>query len=115
HHHGFHLKPLSSFWGEAQKEEKFRPNEDKMRLCGPRKSCIITGLTKNASEPIFGIGRKKKKQIRSAMHNLVVKKQIYDKYNTNESIEGWLNYLNIVDNKSHKQMANYWKKLKADR
>jgi hypothetical protein len=65
------------------------------------------------TEPKFGIGKKKKRKMRSIIHNLLAGKSIDSVYSSKESIQGWLNYLKGVDLPSYKNMTAYWKKLKA--
>ena len=94
------------------KSEHFKPNMDKLRVLGPRKRCSITGLVKNNSESKFGIGKKKKRQMRAVMHHFVFNLDKDDKYTSEASIMGWLNYLKSVDKESFDQMNDYWKRLK---
>ena len=93
------------------KSEHFKPNMNKLRVLGPRRRCSITGLVKNNSESKFGIGKKKKRQMRAVMHHFLFHLSKDKKYTNKESIIGWLNYLKGVDKGSFKQMDNYWNKL----
>lgn len=93
------------------KSEHFKPNMDKLRVLGPRKRCSITGLVKDSSESKFGIGRKKKRQMRAVIHHFLFNLSKDKKYLSEESILGWLNYLHTVDKRSHEQMNNYWNRL----
>ena len=93
------------------RSEHFRPNMDKLRVLGPRRRCSITGLVKNSSKAEFGIGKKKKRQMRAIMHHLVFKTDTDNRYKDEESIYGWLEYLNSVDRKSFDQMNLYLSKL----
>jgi retron-type reverse transcriptase len=92
--------------------EGFRINEPKTRFLGPRIQCRITGLVKDSSEPRFGIGRKKKTRMRAIMHNLITGKRRDPDYPSQEAIQGWLNFLKGVDEKSHSQMSKYWNQLR---
>ena len=94
------------------KSEHFKPNMDKLRVLGPRKRCSITGLIKNNSESKFGIGKKKKKQMRAVMHHFLFNLSKDNKYTNEASIMGWLNYLKSVDKESFNQMNDYWSRLK---
>jgi len=96
---------------EIIKTEHFEINMDKLRVLGPRRRCTITGLVKNNSDSKFGIGRKKKKKMRAIMHNYIFSLKKDDKYNSKESIVGWLNYLKNVDTESFNQMHKYWDQL----
>lgn len=93
--------------------EYFWPNASKIRLLGPRNQCRITGLVKNSSEPRFGIGRYKKIRMRAIMHNLVCGKRTDPDYPNALSINGWLNFLKGVDEKSYEQMSKYWERLQV--
>jgi len=92
--------------------EGFTINEPKTRFLGPRIQCRITGLVKNSSEPCFGIGRKKKVKMRAIMHNLLTRKKKDTDYPSEQSIEGCLNFLKGVDERSYAQMCKYWSNLK---
>jgi len=94
------------------KSEHFKLNMDKLRVLGPRKRCSITGLIKNNAEPKFGIGKKKKRQMRAVIHHFLFDLSKDNKYTNEASIMGWLNYLKSVDKGSFKQMNNYWNRLK---
>lgn len=93
------------------KTEHFELNLSKLRVLGPRRRCAITGLVKNSSQASFGIGKKKKRQMRAVMHHYLYKSDKDAKYFTDASIIGWLNYLKAVDNVSYEQMNTYWNKL----
>lgn len=93
------------------KTEHFEINMDKLRVLGPRRRCSITGLVKNNSDSKFGVGRKKKKRMRAIMHSFLFNLKKDDKYNSKESIIGWLNYLKNVDIESFNQMDRYWNQL----
>jgi hypothetical protein len=95
------------------KSEHFKINLNKFRVLGPRKSCIITGLIKNNSDSKFGIGRNKKRNMRSIMHHIVLKRPIQGKYRDEKSVIGWINYLKSVDTESFNQMNTYWGNLRA--
>ena len=91
--------------------ERFTVNTDKTKMVGPRRRCKITGLVKNTDEPRFGIGKWKKRQMRAIMHNLLVKGKRDQKYDSTESILGWLSFLKGVDKTSYEQMYRTWEIL----
>ncbi len=92
--------------------EGFTINEPKTRFLGPRIQCRITGLVKDSSEPRFSIGRKKKTRMRAIMHHLIIGKKRDPDYLNEEAIQGWLNFLKGVDERSHSQMFTYWNQLR---
>jgi len=93
------------------KSEDFRLNEDKLRVLGPRKRCLVTGLVKDNSESRFGIGRINKRHMRAVMHHCLFNLNRDEKYQNKQSVIGWLNYLKGVDEKSFEQMNRYWEQL----
>lgn len=93
------------------KTEHFKPNLNKLRMLGPGKRCAITGLVKHDTEERFGIGTKKKRQMRAIMHRYVFGSESDAKYNSAESIYGWIEYLRIVDKDSYEQMNVYLTKI----
>jgi hypothetical protein len=95
------------------KSEHFKINLKKLRVLGPRRRCSITGLVKNNSVSKFGIGRKKKRELRAIMHYIALKRTPTGKYRNEKSVIGWLNYLKSVDVESFGQMKKYWDCLKS--
>lgn len=91
--------------------EHFNLNMHKMRILGPGDRCEITGLIKNNDCNEFTIGKNKKRLLRAAMHQFIFPSKVHVKYNSESSINGWLNYLKGVDPKSFNQMSEYWRKL----
>ena len=83
----------------------------KLRLLGPGKKCSITGLIKHDSQGIFGVGSKKKRQMRAVMHHYVFKSDTDIKYSSEESLYGWIEYLRVVDQTAHSQMNQYLNKI----
>lgn len=94
------------------RSEHFKPNLEKLRVLGPRRRCSITGLVKNNSESKFGIGRRKKREMRAIMHHCLLNLSKDEKYCDAQSIAGWLNFLKGVDKDSFEQMDYYWNRLK---
>jgi retron-type reverse transcriptase len=95
--------------------EHFSLNRKKIRVMGPRRKCYITGLIKNNSGSSFGIGKKKKRDMRRIMHHHIYNKSIDKKYKNEQSILGWLGFLKSVDESSFNQMSKYWEELKSNR
>jgi hypothetical protein len=93
------------------KTEHFKPNLNKLRVLRPGKRCAITGLVKHDTEERFGIGMKKKRQMRAVIHRYVSGSKSDAKYNSAESIYGWIEYLRVVDKDSYEQMNAYLNKI----
>jgi RNA-directed DNA polymerase len=91
--------------------ENFKINYRKMRIAGPAKSKIITGLT--LYDDNFGIGRKKYKLLRSKIHHLTIEEE---QTNTKllSDVKGWLAYLKNVDILRYKQAKSYIKELQRN-
>lgn len=88
--------------------EGYNVNSSKTRFSGPKIKTEITGLVKNSSEPKFGIGKKKKNRMRSIIFNLIINNKIIDKkYNSIDSIMGWLAYVKHIDNDSYSYINKY--------
>ncbi len=101
---------MAKIFKKIIEDEKFIINEKKFKVMGPRTQCRITGLIKNSSDNTFGIGKKKKLQMRSVMYQ-ASKNNFFSDYCNINSIEGWLSYLKDVDENSYEQMSRYWKRL----
>jgi RNA-directed DNA polymerase len=93
------------------KTEHFTPNLSKLRVLGPGMRCAITGLVKHDTEELFGVGTKKKRQMRAVIHHYVSGSENDVKYSSEVSIYGWLEYLRFVDKASYEQMNNYLIKI----
>ena len=91
--------------------EHFVPNLSKLRLLGPGKRCVITGLVKHDTKEHFGIGCKKKRAMRAIIHHYVFKSDADIKYVDGDSINGWIEYLNVVDPSAYEQMNQYLHKI----
>ncbi len=88
--------------------ESFTPNIKKTHFMGPKIRCSITGLVKNSSEPIFGIGKTKKNKMRAVIFNSIVNnKFLITKYQTLDSIKGWLIYCRNIDENSYQYFRRY--------
>lgn len=93
------------------KTEHFTPNLNKLRVLGPGKRCAITGLVKHDTEERFSVGKKKKREMRAVMHHYIFDSESDAKYNSAESIYGWIEYLRVVDKNSYEQMNTYFNKI----
>lgn len=95
------------------KSEHFILNQDKIRIAGPKSRCIVTGLIKNNSESRFGLGRDKKKYMRTVIYNFYKKRLIIDKkYKDENSILGWLSYLRLIEKDSFDYFQEYISRIK---
>lgn len=88
----------------------FKINHSKTRFCGPYISCNITGLVKNASRARFGIGRKKKREVRAMIYNFCSTKST--SAIEEQKIAGWLGYIKSVDEEAFKNLNRYFDVLK---
>ncbi|OPJ55472.1 retron St85 family RNA-directed DNA polymerase [Clostridium chromiireducens] len=91
-------------------EEGYTLNNDKTRILGPKLQRKITGLIYDGSK--FGIGREKKRTLRSAIYNYVYGRDEEDERERKfQWINGWMNYLKSVDKNSYNILKNYWIQL----
>ena len=89
-------------------DEGYSINQEKLRIVGPSKRCMITGLVKDSGKPEFGIGRKKVLKMRSIIFNYLVNNKLDStRYNTVDSLAGWLQYCKSVDPKSYEYLERY--------
>ena len=89
------------------KNEHFTVNLRKTRQLGPKSRIIVTGLTKDSSEPHFGISRSVRRAMR-ARYCLAVYRGTFDsEYPSMAALDGWLNYLRTVDPVSYQRFATY--------
>lgn len=98
---------------QVLREEGFQPNIDKQRFMGPFTRCAITGLIKNSSEPSFGVGKTRKRQMRAVMYTIATGGVPFGRYPNESSIAGWLSFVKSVDPAGHRQMEQYWTALKG--
>lgn len=91
--------------------EGYELNENKTRILGPRRCRKITGIT--IRDKGFGIGRKQKRIIRSAIHKVFktkideIKKETLKNY-----VQGWLAFMKDIDAKGHEQLTTYLNKCR---
>ena len=107
------LNPTLKVVQDIIEHEGFRINKQKIRRMGPSKRCTVTGLVKNNSSDVFGIGRKKADTMRAIMYNFVKKKRVSNEYPTRQSIEGWLSFVKSVDENTYLRMKKYWDNLNS--
>lgn len=102
------LNNLESVFSDIIKDEGFSINKEKTRFIGPNRCCTITGLVKNTSIPTFGIGKKKKILMRSVLFNFIKNQRfISEKYTSENSIKGWLQYCKNVDKGAYLYLSRY--------
>lgn len=85
-------------------EEQFEINSSKTRIAGAARAKTVTGLI-IANEEI-GIGKNKYKELRAKIHHLTLP---YEQKNTKlfNEVNGWLAYLNSVDEKRFNKAKKY--------
>ncbi|MFC1679094.1 retron St85 family RNA-directed DNA polymerase [Elusimicrobiota bacterium] len=93
--------------------EHFTVNPNKTRFMGPRIRTVVTGMTKESSVAGFRVGRTKKRKVRAAMWNLLVKKLPAHPYKSETAINGFLSHVKNVDRRSYEQLSIYWQNLRS--
>jgi len=89
-------------------KNKYKVKHSKTRIMSGKGAKIITGLRINQSIP--SIGRIRKKQLRAAIHNLIIKKNdIADSH----WIIGMLSFLKDIEPKTYKSFIKYIDDLKT--
>ncbi len=87
-------------------DEGFRLNDRKTRLKGPRVRCKVTGLV--VSNGQMGVGRKQKRELRAAIHHLMMISDDDDWLSCLKMhVDGWMAFLNAVDKTGLKQLRDY--------
>jgi RNA-directed DNA polymerase len=76
--------------------ERFIINKNKLRIAGPARAKIVTGLIISGEE--IGVGKKKYKKLRAKIHHLTMDNEQKNIQLVDE-VNGWLSYLNSVDKK----------------
>jgi retron-type reverse transcriptase len=107
------LRPLAPFVSEQLRLLGMTINHHKTRLMGPKRRCVVTGMVKNSSRPVFGIGRESKRHMRAVMHAAARGVFEDERYASMQAIEGWLSFLSSVDDEAYDQMTRYWRRICA--
>jgi hypothetical protein len=94
--------------------EGFELNRKKISFLGPDSRFEITGLVKDCSEPRFGIGRVRYRQIRSLMHHIVNNNSLHGKYEQKVQVDGLLNFVKSVDILAFAKLKKYAVKIGYD-
>lgn len=84
--------------------EGFRVNVRKTRVAGSARAKVITGLV--LSNETFGIGAQKYRSLRAKIHHLVLPAE-QSNFEKLDEVQGWLSYLNSVDNKRLDKARKY--------
>jgi RNA-directed DNA polymerase len=87
----------------------YKINNDKTRFMSGKKRIVVTGIILNSNK--LSIGRRKKKNIRAALHNYIIKKSKKVKIN---SLLGDLAFLRDIEPNTHEKFIKYKNKLKRD-
>lgn len=91
-------------------EDGFALNEAKTRYMGPRQQRRVTGLV--IGDGSIGVGRKRKRKLRAAMHRLAARnvpvgqREAFERY-----VFGWLAFLQNVDHSGYEQLRAYSTRL----
>lgn len=94
--------------------EGFTINTKKTRFTGPSTRRKITGLV--FSKDSFGVGRSKKRELRSKICNFIYacdKMASAERIEAAQHIHGWLSFLNSVDKVGYTQLIGFSKKVSA--
>lgn len=99
------------------RDEGFRINKRKVRIAGPKRRRIVTGLVINPDDeknPI-GIPRQQKKYVRQLIHAIYHEDVSADERERMRcQLQGWYAYIAHVDPKRRDQLVQYEKDLIAD-
>lgn len=87
--------------------EGFELNRKKITFVGPDSRFEITGLVKDCSNPRFGIGRERYREIRSLMHRLVKERLLQGQYTRKVQVDGLLVYVKSVDQLAFNKLKKY--------
>lgn len=99
--------------GRILADEGFLVNHSKTRRLGPRKRRIVTGLVISKGGSV-GIGTRRKRQLRAAIHNLYTKfMPANERAQLENHIQGWLGHLMSVDKDAYAYLHDYKQRLLA--
>ena len=91
-------------------DEGFALNKAKTRRMGPRQQCRLTGLV--VADGRVGIGRKRKRQIRAAIHHLLTEDMDEQQREQRRAhVQGWLAFMNCVDEPGLRQLHRHYSVL----
>jgi retron-type reverse transcriptase len=93
--------------------EHFVINKKKTKFLKPSKSCKILGFVKDAKNPLFSVGREKIREMRTIMYRMAKGENNVSKYSTEESIQGYMDFLKGNDVKNYERMQKYREKLEG--
>lgn len=93
-------------------DEGYVINKSKTRLLRPGNQRKIVGLVYSDYQEI-GIGRKKKRIIRSKIFNYEKNKEPSEK--ELQHILGWMSFIKDVDPKGYSQLSKFWNSLKQEK
>jgi RNA-directed DNA polymerase len=109
------LDEALNYIGNVIRKYGYEINQDKTRYLHPGKQRKITGLIYNNEEKV-GIGRRKKRILRSMIFNYESRESDSEVYSElQDKIIGWLSFLKSVDVESHQYLVNYWSKLVSNK
>lgn len=91
------IEKAKAFIGTIVHEEGLKVNKSKTKICGTKRQKKVTGLVLSGNS--VGIGQKKYRELRSALHHIFVGRS--SEYNF---VNGWLAFTYSVDKKAYKQL-----------
>ncbi|HIF9399213.1 TPA: retron St85 family RNA-directed DNA polymerase [Photobacterium damselae] len=91
------IEKAKAFIGTIIHDEGLKVNKSKTKICGTKRQKKVTGLVLSGNN--VGVGQKKYRELRSALHHIFVGRSI--DYNF---VNGWLSFIYSVDKKTYNQL-----------
>lgn len=90
-------------------------NQEKTRLRSLGNRVKITGLTRHAAQPVFGLGRDRKRALRAALFQLYANTAMpaAERAQRRAGLQGWLAFAKSVDRAAFNQLEAYRQRLAA--
>lgn len=91
------IEKAKAFIGTIIHDEGLKVNKSKTKICGTKRQKKVTGLVLSGNN--VGVGQKKYRELRSALHHIFVGRSIDYNY-----VNGWLSFIYSVDKKTYNQL-----------